>query len=75
MPFFWACYPKSELILLSLSWRLCIVFQGSVLKIWSMVALTQDGEREASMMSVYGFQIKTDLSLALEAKGRSCYSL
>lgn len=37
--------------------------------------MTQDGEREASVMSVYGFQIKTDLSLALEAKGCSCYSL
>lgn len=37
--------------------------------------MTQDGEREASVTSLYGFKIKTDLSLALEAAECSCHSL
>lgn len=65
---------KSELILLSLSWRPCIVFQGLVLKIWSKYGgMTQEGEREASVTNLYGFKIKTDLSLAPEAVGYSPY--
>lgn len=37
--------------------------------------MTQDGERGASVTSLYGFKIKTDLSLTIEAAGCSCHSL